>query len=133
MRGSRGLGGRDVRQVVHSPESRRPDPIGPKPLIGGVSERVDCVGKVVVPLNEAEAEAAIRRLVDEGVGAIAICFLWSFLEPKHEHRVRDMVQALAPDMFVTCSADLVPKWGAYDRTTATATKAHIVPQTASYL
>jgi len=75
MRGSRGLQGRDLRQVVHFPESHKPEPIVPKRLIAGVSERVDCFGAVVVPLNEAEAEAAIRRLVAEGVAAIAICFL----------------------------------------------------------
>jgi N-methylhydantoinase A len=133
MRGSRGIGGRDVRQVVHFPESRKPDPIVPKRLIEGVSERVDCFGKVVVPLNEAAAEAAIRRLVDRGVEAIAICFLWSFLHPAHEHAVRDMVKRLAPNLFVTCSADLVPKWGEYERTTATAINAYIGPLTAGYL
>ena len=133
MRGSRGIGGRDVRQVVHFPESRKPDPIVPKRLIEGVSERVDCFGKVVVPLNEAEAEAAIRLLLDKGVEAIAICFLWSFLHPAHEHRVRDMVRRLAPEIFVTCSADLVPKWGEYERTTATAINAYIGPLTSGYL
>jgi N-methylhydantoinase A len=133
MRGSRGIGGRDVRQVVHFPESQKPDPIVPKRLIEGVSERVDCFGKVVVPLNEAEAEAAIRRLLERGVEAIAICFLWSFLQPAHEHRVRDLVQRLAPQVFVTCSADLVPKWGEYERTTATAINAYIGPLTAGYL
>ena len=133
MRGSRGIGGRDVRQVVHFPESRKPDPIVPKRLIEGVSERVDCFGKVVVPLNEEEAEAAIRRLLEKGVEAIAICFLWSFLHPAHEHRLRDMVKRLAPDLFVTCSADLVPKWGEYERTTATAINAYIGPLTSGYL
>jgi N-methylhydantoinase A len=133
MRGSRGVSGRDVRQVVHFPESQKPDPIVPKRLIAGVSERVDCLGKVVVPLNEAEAEAAIRRLVAEGVEAIAICFLWSFLYPEHERRVRDMAQRLAPGLFVTCSADLVPKWGEYERTTATAINAYIGPLASGYL
>jgi N-methylhydantoinase A len=133
MRGSRGVSGRDVRLVVHFPESQKPDPIVPKRLIAGVSERVDCFGAVVVPLNEAEAEAAIRRLVDAGVEAIAICFLWSFLHPEHEHRVRDMVRRIAPDIFVTCSADLVPKWGEYERTTATAINAYIGPLTSGYL
>lgn len=133
MRGSRGIGGRDVRQVVHFPESQKPDPIVPKRLIAGVSERVDCFGKVVVPLNEEEAEAAIRRLLDQGAEAIAICFLWSFLHPDHEHRVRDMVARLAPQVFVTCSADLVPKWGEYERTTATAINAYIGPLTSGYL
>jgi N-methylhydantoinase A len=133
MRGSRGVQGRDVRLVVHFPESRKPEPIVPKRLVAGVSERVDCFGKVVVPLNEAEAEAAIARLLAEGVEALAICFLWSFLHPAHERRVRDMARAMAPNLFVTCSADLVPKWGEYERTTATALNAYIGPIASGYL
>ena len=78
MRGSRGVTARDIRKVVHFPESRKPDPIVPKRLIEGVSERVDCFGDVVVQLNESEAEQAIRRLVDQDVEAIGVCFLWSF-------------------------------------------------------
>lgn len=133
MRASRGLGGRDVRQIVHFPESRKPDPIVPKRLIEGISERIDCFGAVVVPLNEAEAEAAITRLLAAGVEAIAICFLWSFLYPEHERRVRDMARRMKPGLFITCSADLVPKWGEYERTTATAINAYIGPLASGYL
>ena len=98
MRGSRGYGGRDIRKVVHFPETSKPVPIVPKRLIRGVSERVDCFGEVVVQLNEKEAEDAIRALLAEGVEAIAICFLWSFRNPAardcassdlvREHRTR---------------------------------------------
>ena len=133
MRGSRGLDGREVRQVVHIPESRKPTPIVPKRLIRGVSERVDCFGNVVVALNEAQAEEAIRELLSEGVEAIAICFLWSFLEPAHERRVKEMVEDLAPGLFVTCSHELVPKWGEYERTTASCLNAYVGPVTTSYL
>ncbi len=133
MRGSRGITGRDIQQVVHFPESAKPDPIVPKRLIEGVSERVDCFGEVVVPLNEAEAEQAIRRLIAKGVKAIAICFLWSFRHPEHERRVKAMVQAIAPDVFVSCSADLVPKWGEYERVTAVALNGYIGPLTSGYL
>src|SRR3954470_22095592 len=58
MRGSRGYGGRDIRKVVHFPETSKPQPIVPKRLIRGVSERVDCFGEVIVGLNEKEAETA---------------------------------------------------------------------------
>ena len=133
MRGSRGLDGREVRQVVHIPESRKPTPIVPKRLIRGVSERVDCFGNVVVALNEAQAEEAIRELLAQDVDAIAICFLWSFLEPAHERRVKAMVRDLAPDLFVTCSHELVPKWGEYERTTASCLNAYVGPVTTSYL
>src|SRR5207244_5325098 len=84
MRGSRGYGGRDIRKVVHFPETSKPAPIVPKRLIRGVSERVDCSVEIVVSLNEKQAELAIQELVEQGVEAIAICFLWSFRNPAHE-------------------------------------------------
>ncbi|HKU46065.1 MAG TPA: hydantoinase/oxoprolinase family protein [Burkholderiales bacterium] len=133
MRGSRGYGGRDIRKVVHFPETAKPQPIVPKRLIRGVSERVDCFGEIVVALNEKEAETAIRELLDQGVEAIAICFLWSFRNPRHEKRVQEMVQALSKDVFVTCSFDIAPKWGEYERVTATALNAYLGPVMTGYL
>lgn len=133
MRGSRGYAGRDIRKVVHFPETSKPASIVPKRLIRGVSERVDCFGEVVVPLNESEAEAAILELLAEGVQAIAVCFLWSFRNPEHENRVKAMVQRLAPRVFVTTSFDIAPKWGEYERVTATALNAYLGPVMGNYL
>jgi N-methylhydantoinase A len=133
MRGSRGYTGRDIRKVVHFPETSKPVPIVPKRLIRGVSERVDCFGEVVVALNEAQAEAAINELVGEGVEAIAICFLWSFRNPAHELRVKELVRKIKPELFVTCSVDIAPKWGEYERVTATALNAYLGPVMSSYL
>jgi N-methylhydantoinase A len=133
MRGSRGVTSRDIRKVVHFPESAKPAPIVPKRLIEGVSERVDCFGEVVVPLNEAEAEAAINRLVAAGVEAIGVCFLWSFKRAGHELRVKQMIRDLAPNAFVSCSVEIAPKWGEYERVTATALNAYIGPVMARYL
>ena len=133
MRGSRGVTSRDIRKVVHFPESSKPVPIVPKRLIEGVSERVDCFGEVVVPLNEAEAETAIERLLAQGVEAIGVCFLWSFKRPEHEQRVKAMIRKLAPNVFVSCSTDIAPKWGEYERVTATALNAYIGPVMAKYL
>src|SRR5439155_1617757 len=133
MRGARGVPGLNNVQVLHFPESGKPDPIVPKPLIAEVSERVDCKGQVVVELNEEEAEAAIRALVGKGVEAIAICFLWSFKHAEHEQRVKAMVERLAPDVFVCCSADLIPRWGEYERTVATVLNAYLGPVMSRYL
>ncbi len=133
MRGSRGLSGQDIKLIVHIPESSKPDPIIPKRMIRGVSERIDCFGKVVVELNEDEARQAIRELVDDGAEALAICFLWSFLEPKHEKRVKEIAAEVAPNLYVTCSYELAPKWGEYERTTAVALNAYIGPLTVNYV
>src|SRR6266446_2127521 len=133
MRGSRGYGGRDIRKVVHFPETSKPTPIVPKRLIRGISERVDCFGEIVVALNEKQAELAIQELLREGVEAIAICFLWSFRNPTHENRVKEMVQRLAPEVFVTTPVDIAPKWGEYERVTATALNAYLGPVMGGYL
>ncbi len=133
MRGSRGLSGQDIKLIVHIPESRKPEPLIPKRLVRGVSERVDCFGKVVVPLNEDEARQAIIELRDAGCEALAICTLWSFLEPAHEQRIKQLAEELAPDLYVTCSSELAPKWGEYERTTAVALNAYIGPVTVGYV
>lgn len=134
MRGARGVPGLASEKVLHFPESGKPDPpLVPKTLIAEVSERVDCKGQVVVELNEAEAEAAIRRLLGKGVEAIAICFLWSFKFPEHERRVKTMVERLAPGVFVCCSVDLVPRWGEYERTAASVINAYLGPVTGRYM
>jgi len=133
MRGSRGYAGRDIRKVVHFPETSKPAPIVPKRLIRGVSERVDCFGEIVVALNTKETEAAIRELLAEGVQAIAICFLWSFRNPLHERKVKELVTRIDPTVFVTCSVDIAPKWGEYERVTATALNAYLGPVMGNYL
>ncbi|MEQ8232173.1 MAG: hydantoinase/oxoprolinase family protein [Gammaproteobacteria bacterium] len=133
MRGSRGLSGQDIKLIVHIPESKKPEPLIPKRLVRGVSERVDCFGKVVVPLNEDEARQAIIELRDAGCEALAICCLWSFLEPAHEQRIKQLAEELAPDLYVTCSSELAPKWGEYERTTAVALNAYIGPVTVGYV
>jgi N-methylhydantoinase A len=120
MRGARGVPGLNNVQVLHFPESGKPDPIVPKPFIAEVSERVDCKGQVVVELNEEEAEAAI-------------CFLWSFKHAEHERRVKALVEQLAPQVFVCCSADLIPRWGEYERTVATVLNAYLGPVMSRYL
>src|SRR2546428_11344124 len=101
MRGARGVPGLNNVQVLHFPESGKPDPIVPKPLIAEVSERVDCKGQVVVELNEDEARQAIEKLVAKGVEAIAICFLWSFKHAEHERRAEASV-ALPPPPACAC-------------------------------
>ena len=133
MRGSRGLSGQDIKLIVHIPESSKPDPLVPKKLIRGVSERIDCFGEVVVELNEDEARKAITELRDAGCEALAICFLWSFLQPEHEQRVKAIAQEIAPDLYVTCSTELAPKWGEYERTTAVALNAYVGPTTVGYV
>lgn len=125
--------GRSPEEIVRLGASRKPAPIVPRALIEEVDERVDSQGQVVVQLDEEGARAAIQRLVDAGVEAIAISFLWSFLNPEHELAVRRLVEEMAPDVFLSTSSELVPKWGEYERTAAVAVNAFVGPETAAYI
>jgi N-methylhydantoinase A len=133
MRGSRGIDSRNLNQLVHFPESQKPVPIVPKRYIRGVSERVDCNGDVVVELNESEVLASVDELLAMGVEAFAVCLLWSFKYPHHELRIAELIRQRAPGIFVSCSVELAPKWGEYERLTATVLNAYIGPVTSNYL
>ena len=125
--------GLPIERLLHVSRHRKPDPIVPPGLIKEVSERVDWAGDVFLPLNEEEARTAIAELVDEGVEAIAISFLWGFVNPDHERRVRAMVEEMAPGVFVSCAHELIAKPGEYERTAAAAINCFIGPVTSSYV
>src|SRR5215467_2327065 len=85
-----------------------------------VDERVDFAGRVGVALDERQVLAAARHLVEgRGCEAIAICFLWSFINPDHERRARDLVASAHPSVFVTASSDVFPVAREYERLVTT--------------
>ena len=133
MRSAGRSAGLPIEQLMHVSRHRKPDPIVPATRIKEVSERVDWAGNVVLQLNEDEARAAINELVGDGVAAIAISFLWGFVHPEHELRVRELVREIAPEMYVTCAHELISKHGEYERTAAAVINAFIGPQTADYI
>jgi N-methylhydantoinase A len=133
MRSSGRSAGLPIEQLLHLSRHRKPEPIVPPARIKEVSERVDWAGDVVLGLNEAEARAAIEELVEQRVEAIAIAFLWGFVNPAHELAVKALVHEIAPEMFVSCAHELIAKPGEYERTAAAAINAFIGPATSRYI
>jgi len=102
--------------------------------IAGVAERLDCDGDVVTPLDLAQAERAIRFLVeDRKVEAIAVSLLWSFSNPSHELAIRDLIGKVAPETYVTISSDIAPVPGEYERTSTAVINAYAGRITRDYL
>ncbi len=125
--------GLPIEQLLHVSRHQKPHPIVPRHLIREVSERVDWRGEVIVPLNREEARRAIEELLEQGVEAIAIAFLWGFVNPVHEREVRRMVREMAPDLFVTCAHELSAKPGEYERTAAAVINCFIGPKVSRYI
>lgn len=125
--------GLSEKEIIQASRLDKADPIVPRPLIKGITERVDYQGTVLVPLDLGEAARAAGELVEAGAEAIAVCFLWSFMNPAHESRVRDMIQRDHPDIFVTASSDLAPQMGEYERTATAALNCYLGPVAYRYL
>ena len=109
------------------------DPIVPRPLIRGVTERVDYKGAVVVPIDLDEARRAVAELVSAGAEAVAVCFLWSFMNPAHERAVQELVRIEFPQLLVTTSHAVAPVIKEYERGASTVINAYLSPTTRSYI
>jgi len=135
------------RDILHIGRHQRPQhysirqeiPWQNRPLVQrrhriGVAERLTPPrGEVLVPLDEDAVRAAARRLADEGVEAIAIGFLFSYLDPAHESRAAAIVRDECPGLFVTTSAAVSPQFREFERFTTTAMNAFIGPKVQRYV
>ena len=99
----------------------RPEPLIPKELIVGVKERIDSTGAIIRPLHEEDLLAKIQYLVDQGVRGFVVSLLWSFLNPIHERRIKEIIEeeyhgAYLGAMPVFLSSEIAPRIYEYPRT-----------------
>jgi N-methylhydantoinase A/oxoprolinase/acetone carboxylase beta subunit len=98
-----------------------------------VPERITAAGEVLVPLDEAQAREQVRRLKEMGVEAVAVCFLFSFLNSGHEQRVAEIVREEFPDAFLSVSSEVLPQYREYERFSTVALNAFVGPRVAGYV
>ncbi len=135
------------RDIVHIGRHQRPQnysimqdiPWQTKPFVQRrhrkvVSERiVPPSGDVLVDLDEDEVRAATQELRSEGVTAVAVCFLFAYLNDAHEQRAAEIVRDEMPDAFVTTSAGIFPQFREFERFTTACMNAFVGPGIGTYL
>ena len=99
----------------------------------GIRERLDARGAVLTPLDEEQVRAAVAGLRDQGVQAIAVCYLFSFVNPAHERRTREICQTVAQEISVSLSSEVDPTFREYERLCVTAFDAYVGPVVKRYL
>jgi N-methylhydantoinase A len=97
-----------------------------------VNERLDEKGNVLVALDPAEVERVLDRLLADGIGALAVCLLHSYVNPAHERQIRDIARHKAPDLLVCISSDVLPEIKEYERTSTTVINAYVLPVVRQY-
>lgn len=116
----------DIRAVT-------PPILVPRRLRLGITERVKYDGTAIKELDEESVRRACNICRKENVESIAVCFLFSFLNPEHERRVREIIQEELPGVFVSLSSDISPQIREYERTTTTVINAYVTPIVSTYL
>jgi N-methylhydantoinase A len=117
---------------VYDPSFVRPVPLVPRPLRCEVAGRLDAAGSELVPLDEAAVRRAAERLAGR-VRAIAVCFLHSWADARHERRAAEILRRVLPGVYVTTSAEVIPEFREYERFSTTAINAFLLPVMDRYL
>jgi N-methylhydantoinase A len=112
---------------------RRPEPLVPRGRCREVPERLTATGDVLVPLDEAAVRAAAGRLLADGVESVAIVFLFSYRNPRHEQHAARIVAAEMPGVSVSVSHRITQEWREYERTSTTVVNAYVQPIMDRYL
>lgn len=111
----------------------KPPPLVPRRLRREVTEKTGPRGEVRIPLDETTVIAACERLARENVAAVAIAYLHSYANPDHEKRSAEIVRdIMGPDVFITCSSDILPEIREYERTSTTVINAYLGPILTAY-
>jgi N-methylhydantoinase A len=124
--------GRQNRPSLYDLSFNRPTPIVPRDLRFELDERIDYQGKELRPVDKAELLELTERLREAGIAAIAISFLFSFLNTDHEREVGEILEREL-GLPVTLSCKILPEFREYERTSTTVINASLRPVVGEYL
>jgi N-methylhydantoinase A len=125
--------GRQKRPDLYDLFADKPRTLVSRDLRFEVAERVRHTGAVETALDEDAVRAAARRLREAGVGAVAICFLYSFVRPEHERRAKEIVLAELPEAFVSASHEIAPEFREFERLSTAVVNAYLGPVMRRYI
>ncbi|MEV1003009.1 hydantoinase/oxoprolinase family protein [Nonomuraea sp. NPDC050202] len=134
-------GGRDVYQIARGNRDRmfdlryrKPAPLVPRQDVMEAGGRLDYRGRELAPLDEESVRAAARRARAEGFDAVAVCLLFSYVNPAHEVRAGEILRAeLGEDVLVVLSHEVAREWREYERTSSAVLEAYTGPVVRRYL
>jgi len=110
----------------------KPAPLIEPELRFEAEERIGPDG-VVTPLAEAEPERLAALLAESGAESVAVCLLFSYLDPSHERRLADHLRDRLPGVHVSASHQVLPRFREYERCSTTAIDAYLSPLLGRYL
>jgi len=125
--------GNQKRPSLYDLLKEKPQSLIPSGMKCEVEERILHDGSVRIPLNEGEVREVVAYLKSQEVCTIAVCTLFSFLNPIHERRIREIILEEFPEAYVSISSDLVSEFREYSRMSTTVLNAYLGPVMKRYV
>lgn len=125
--------GNQKRPSLYDLQAQKPVPLIPSGCNIGVRERIRYDGSVYTPLDEENVRQAVRQLKQYGVQAIAVCTLFSFINPAHENRIKEIIAEEYPEVYTTISSELAPEFREYSRMSTTVLNSYLGPVMKKYV
>jgi len=125
--------GRQIRSRLYDVHLQKPAPLVPRRWSLEVGERLDAEGRVLEPLDLGQVREAVRRLGREGVEAVVVCFLHSYLNPDHERAAAAVVREELPAAYLSVSSEACPEFREYPRASTAAVNAAVMPIVSRYI
>lgn len=124
---------RGARETLYNLKVPFPQPLSPRHLRAEVDERISHRGEVLEELGEESCRRAVRLLRERGAESVAVTFLFSFVNPEHERRARDIVLEEWPGAYVSLSSEVLPQIEEFERFSATLLDSYIAPSMGGYI
>lgn len=124
---------RGTRPDLYNFNFKKEDPFVERYLRQEVRERINYLGEVITPLDLSSVDAHITEFINEGVEAIAICFLHGYKNPIHEKKLASYIRSKYPQFEVITSYEVTREWREYERTSTTVLSAYVKPLATKYL
>lgn len=125
--------GRERKYDLYDLDIVNPAPIVPRDLRLEVNERMSADGCVIAPLDQADLLEKVRTLVAQGISSVAIAFLHSYINNRHEVEAAQLIAKHWPELNVTISSEVAPEIREYERTSTTVASAYVKPLAVNYL
>ncbi len=127
--------GRQNRPVLYALQPQLPPPLIPRRWCYEVPERLDPTGAVLTPLDVEALDAVLDDIERQEIRSVAVCFLYSFVNPTHEQAVRERIlqRGLLQDWQIALSCEVLPEFREYERASTLALEAYVRPVVSSYL
>lgn len=126
--------GRQVRPLIYDLQTDAPQPLADRRSRLEIVERIGPGGEVIAELEDKAIDALLTQLAElPDLQSVAICLLFSFVNPTHEQRIASAIKQARPDLYVSVSSEVQPEFREYERFSTAAINAFLQPEVSRYM